>query len=202
MAKANLNTDSYINSAPVFARPILTKIRELFHQADPEIVETIKWNAPCFEHDGLVASMAAFKKHVRLSFFKGDLMGDPKKLFDQTNCSSMGSIKFTSTEDFPSEKVLLDYIRRAVQVNIDGKKQPRKRATSRPPATVPSDLAYALKKNAKARKTFESFSPSHRREYIEWITEAKREETRKRRLAQAIEWMADGKSRNWKYMKK
>ena len=202
MAKAKPNTDSYIESAPEFARPILTKIRELFHQAAPEIVESIKWGAPCFEHDGLVAGMAAFKKHVRLSFFKGGLVGDPKKIFDQTNCNSMGSIKLCSMEDFPPNKVLLAYIRRAIKVNVDGKKQPRKKKTPRPPAKVPPDLQAALKKNAKARKTFEAFSPSHRREYIDWITEAKREETRKRRLVQAIEWLSEGKPRNWKYMKK
>jgi uncharacterized protein YdeI (YjbR/CyaY-like superfamily) len=64
---------------------------------------------------------------------------------------------------------------------------------------VPQDLKSALARNAKARAAFEGFSPSHRREYVEWIEDAKRDDTRRKRLATAIEWMGEGKPRNWKY---
>ncbi|MGH8173048.1 MAG: YdeI/OmpD-associated family protein, partial [Rhodanobacteraceae bacterium] len=138
---------------------------------------------------------AAFKQHCAFGFWKGKLVVD---LSDEA-MGQFGCIAKVS--DLPSKRALTAYVRKAMALNDAGVKSPTrtKSAKAKPPTKVPDDLAALLKKNKKARATFEAFSPSHRREYVEWITEAKREETRAKRLATAIEWLAEGKSRNWKY---
>lgn len=114
----------------------------------------------------------------------------------------MGSFGcITSRKDLPNEKTLIGYVKKATALNEAGIKAPgRTKPKKRKPIEVPDYFATALKKNARARKTFEGFPPSHRREYLEWVTEAKREETRNQRLTTSIEWLAEGKARNWKYM--
>jgi uncharacterized protein YdeI (YjbR/CyaY-like superfamily) len=126
-------------------------------------------------------------------------MDDPAGLFPAAGESSMGGRKFRSADELPPDAVLLRYIRAAVALNEAGVEVPKAAKPKKPPPRLPADLAAALKKNPKARATYDAFPPSHKREYVEWITEAKQEATRQRRLATAIEWMAQGKSRNWKY---
>jgi uncharacterized protein YdeI (YjbR/CyaY-like superfamily) len=155
---------------------------------------------------GNLAGMAAFKKHVSFGFMKGPLLKDPEGLFKNAACESIFTIKATKTSELPADQVLIDYMAEAFAINEQGAKLPRSMATkkkARPP-TVPPDLAAALKqkKHQKARETFDNLSPSHRKEYIEWLTEAKREETRAKRLATTLEWLGEGKPRNWKYMRK
>jgi uncharacterized protein YdeI (YjbR/CyaY-like superfamily) len=136
--------------------------------------------------------MAAFKEHIRFGFWKGALVTGKK-----------GMERITSMKDLPPKKELIALIRKAAALNDQGVKAPRAKKSAPPkPAAPPDDLAAALKKNKKASAAFEEFSPGHRREYIDWITGAKAEETRKKRLDQAIEWIAEGKSRHWKHMKK
>jgi uncharacterized protein YdeI (YjbR/CyaY-like superfamily) len=151
---------------------------------------------PHFDYKGVMCSMAAFKAHAAFGFWKGSLViGGPRQE------DAMGHFgRITMRSDLPSAKVLGGYVKKAARLNDEGVKAPRVRP-SKPakPARAPADLAAALTKNAKAKKGYEALSPSHKREYIEWITEAKTAETRARRLAQAIEWLAQGKSRNWKY---
>jgi uncharacterized protein YdeI (YjbR/CyaY-like superfamily) len=142
--------------------------------------------------------MAAFKQHCAFGFWKADLIFERGESADKSGMGSFGSIK--SVADLPDEKTLIGYVKKAAALNeagikAPGRTQPKKRA----PIPVPDYFATALKKNAKARKTFEGFPPSHRREYLEWITEAKREETRNERMATSIKWLAEGKSRHWKY---
>jgi len=191
--------DAYIADAPEFARPILERARAVVHEACPQVEETMKWGMPTFMHAGtILAGMAAFKQHATFGFWKHALvMGEGG---ERTGMGSFG--KMTSVRDLPPRKELVALVRKAMALNEEGVKAPRarKRATSRPPAEVPPDLSEALRLDAAARETFERFPPSHRREYIEWLEEAKREETRRKRLAQAIEWLAEGKPRNWKYM--
>jgi hypothetical protein len=189
--------DTYIAKQPDFARPILEHARALVHEACPDVEETIKWGMPTFVYGGgILCGMAAFKQHASFGFWKHALVvgeGEPR--------DGMGSYgKLVSIKDLPPKKTLLAHIRKAMQLNVD-KVVPasRKAATPKPPPELPADLLAALKKNAKARKTYETFPPSAQRDYVEWITEAKREETRASRLAQAVEWMAEGKRRNWKY---
>jgi len=189
--------DAYIEKSADFAKPILRHLRDVVHEACPDVEEKMKWSFPHFDYKGMMCSMASFKEHCTFGFWKSELV-----LGDAAKEGGMGQFgRITSVEDLPARKVLMGYVKKAMQLNDEGVKPKRvqKPRKARPEVDVPEDLAAALKKNAKARATFEGFSPSHRREYVEWITEAKREETRARRIAQAVEWMAEGKHRNWKY---
>ena len=159
----------------------------------------MKWSMPHFDYKGVMCGMAAFKEHCAFGFWKSELIFDRDKQAGKSGMGSFGSIK--SLKDLPNEKTLIGYVKKAAALNeagikVPGRTQPKKRAS----IPIPDDLAAALKKNAKARQTFESFAPSQRREYLEWITEAKREGTRNQRLAQTMKWLAEGKARNWKYM--
>jgi uncharacterized protein YdeI (YjbR/CyaY-like superfamily) len=191
----NPKVDAYIAKAPPFARPILEKLRRLFHEACPGIEEQIKWGCPSFEYKGMVGGFAAFKAHATFGFWRQDVLPDPRGLFRSKG--PMGA-RVTDAAQLPSDAVLLSYIRRAVKLNESGP-PPRAKSKPKPPVEVPDDVRAALRKNPKARAAFEAFPPSHRREYVEWIVEAKRDETRRKRLATALEWMAQGKSRNWRY---
>lgn len=194
----NPAVDAYIAKAAPFARPILERVRKLFHEGCPAIEETIKWGVPSFEYRGMVGGMAAFKQHATFGLWRFAELPDPHGLFKTK--SPMGAGKFTDVSQLPPDDVLVGYIREAVKLNESGVK-PARPKKAKPPLKVPAPLMVALRKNKKALATFEAFPPSHKREYVEWIAEAKQEETRERRLATAIEWMARGKSRNWKYEK-
>lgn len=191
--------DSYISSAAPFAQPILAHLRDVVHDACPDVEETLKWSMPHFLHEGILCSMAAFKQHCVFGFHKGALIvrDDGKSL------EAMGQFgRITTISDLPPRRTLTRYVREAVRLNEEGVKVPGRRSSdSKPEPAVPEDLAAALEKSGAALATFEGFSPSHRREYIEWVTEAKREDTRKRRIATAIEWLSEGKPRNWKYVR-
>jgi hypothetical protein len=189
--------DAYIAKSADFAKPILTHLRELVHAACPDVQETIKWQTPTFDYHGLLCGMAAFKEHCTFGFWKHEL------LIGERTGEAMGSFgRITSLKDLPSDRTLSGLVRKAAKLNADGVKTPRKPAAPKPPLAVPTFLTSALKKNTAARKSFDAFSPSHKREYVEWLTEAKTEATRDKRLATALTWMAEGKSRNWKYMPK
>ncbi len=197
--KANPAVDAYIDRAPDFAQPILEKIRKAFHKASPQLEETIKWGVPYFEYRGLVGGMAAFKQHVGFGLWKSKQLDDPEGLFKGAPKASMCTTQVTHARELPTQKVLVDYIRRAVALNEAGdapSPRPRKKPIR---VTVPDDLARALARDATARRTFEDFAPSYRRDYVEWLTEAKTQATRERRLATTLEWLAEGKPRNWKY---
>jgi uncharacterized protein YdeI (YjbR/CyaY-like superfamily) len=200
MKNGSPKVDAYIEKSAEFAKPILKKIRSLYHQACPQIEETVKWGYPHFEYKGIVGSMAAFKNHAAYGFWKAKLLTDPHKLLEMMEKHSMGHGRITSVSDLPADKILIAYICEAVALNEQGTKVPARKKKARPKTIdVPADLAAALKQNKKALATFEAFSPSHKREYIDWITGAKKAETRERRLATAVEWMAEGKSQNWRY---
>jgi uncharacterized protein YdeI (YjbR/CyaY-like superfamily) len=192
----------YISSAPPFARPILNRIRKAFHFGCPELEETMKWGAPFFEYKGLLGGMGSFREHVTLTFWKGQVMSDPEGLFDEVGKSQMASIRFRALKEMPAQQVLISYVEEAAALNEKGVKAPKTPAKKKKELDVPEDLKKALARKKKARETFENFSYSHRKEYIEWITEAKREETRKKRVATTVEWLSEGKPRNWKYVKK
>jgi uncharacterized protein YdeI (YjbR/CyaY-like superfamily) len=188
--------DAYIAKSADFAKPILTYIRETVHVACPDVVETTKWSMPFFDHHGPLANMSAFKEHAALRFWKGQLVVGPGSDDDERAMGQFG--RLTSVKDLPPKKELVALIKKAAKLNEEGIKVEKKLAP-RPELPVPPELTAALAKNKKARANFEAFPPSHKREYNEWIGEAKREETRAARVAQAIEWIAEGKSRNWKY---
>ncbi len=189
--------DAYIERAAPFAQPILVRAREVVHEVCPQVGETIKWGMPTFEYaGGILCGMAAFKQHASFGFWKHALVvGDGQP---QTGMGSYG--KLVSLKDLPPKKTLVAHLKKAMKLNEDGVKAPAARKSApKPPPEAPADLVAALKKNRAAKAAYDAFPPSCKREYIEWIVEAKREETRAKRLAQAVEWMAEGKRRNWKY---
>ncbi len=204
MPVVDKRVDAYIANAAPFAQPVLTHFRSLIHKADPDVVETIKWGFPNFEsHGAVVCSMAAFKQHCTFGFWKASLMKDPNKILAIGEKASMGHLgRIETLKDLPADKILISYIKEAVKLNADGVKVARKeKSKTIAPVEIPEVVKKALKKNARALKVFEAFSPSHRKEYIEWISEAKTETTRDKRIATMIEWLEEGKSRNWKYQK-
>jgi len=197
MPTVDPRVDAYIEKSSDFAKPILNHIRKLVHRASPDIEETMKWSFPHFVHKGTVCSMASFKQHCAFGFWKQSLMEQDAFPAEKTAMGSFGRI--TSIKDLPADKVMIGLIRQAVELNENGVKVPKKAPTAKRDIEVPVDLTKALSKNKAARATFEKFSPSHKNEYIAWINEAKTEPTRNKRLATTVEWLSEGKSKNWKY---
>lgn len=204
MTKKDKRIDAYITKAQPFAQPILKHVRALVHKACPEVTETIKWGMPSFEYKGLYFGFAAFKQHCTFAFWKARLIKDPKNYLGQNKAAggeAMGNFgRVTSLKDLPPDKLIIDFLKQAKKLNDDGVKAAPKKTVSKAIRT-PAWFMDALKKNKMALITFQNFSPSHKREYLEWITEAKTEATREKRLATTLEWLAEGKSRNWKYVK-
>jgi len=202
MKNASPEVDAYIDRSPEYSRAILERVRKSFHRACPEIEETIKWGCPHFEYRGIVGSMAAFKKYVSFGFRQGKLLEDPQKLFTVMGKTAMSYRDVVDASELPADRVLVAYIRRAVALNEKRIKAPAPKRKRKPDLEVPAWFIRALKQNKKALATFEAFSASHKREYVEWLTEAKREATRRKRLATTLQWLAEGKPRNWKYLQK
>jgi uncharacterized protein YdeI (YjbR/CyaY-like superfamily) len=203
MAKKDKRIDEYIKKAQPFAQPILKHIRELVHETCPDVQETIKWGMPSFDYKGPFFGMAAFKQHAAFGFWKAALMKDPALMANAQSEAAMGhGGKITSLKDLPSDKKMIAYLEEAMELNDQGIKVPKPKREPKKEIPVPADVKKALAKNKKVSENFEKFSPSHRREYLEWIIEAKTEETREKRMATMLEWVAEGKSRNWKYERK
>jgi uncharacterized protein YdeI (YjbR/CyaY-like superfamily) len=190
--------DDYIERSAQFAKPVLRHLRKLVHKAAPGVKETMKWSFPHFDQKGTVCSMAAFKEHCAFGFWKQSLLESKAFPAEKTAMGSFGRI--TSVKDLPDDKTMLKLIHDAVRLNEDGIKVPRTRKVeSKKELVVPEYLSKALAKDKKAATTFEGFPYSCKKEYIDWITEAKTESTREKRLTQTLEWLAMGKRRNWKY---
>lgn len=196
MAATNPGVDAYIAKSPDFAKPILIHLRKLARAACPDMEETLKWRMPHFVHKGIVFGMGAFKQHCMMHFWKGELVFGKKANLD--GMGHFGQIKALS--DLPEKKLLLAHIKKAVALNESGIKKTSTRSAPKKNLITPPDFLAALNKNKKARATFEDFSYSHKKEYLQWITEAKREETRAKRIKTTIQWLTLGKPRNWKYL--
>lgn len=195
--------DKYISASAPFAQSILNHLRTLVYQACPEVEETMKWSFPHFDYRGPFVSMAAFKAHCAFPFWKAKLMPDPHTLFRERDEKAIGHFgKILFLEDLPPDKIILEYLKEAIKLNEAGVKLPSRKPTEKEKMelSVPPELKEALSLNPKALETFENFSYSNKKEYIEWITEAKTETTRLKRLKTSVEWMAEGKARNWKYL--
>ncbi|HEX8903670.1 MAG TPA: YdeI/OmpD-associated family protein [Longimicrobiaceae bacterium] len=192
--------DAYIEKSAPFARPILSHLREVVHAAVPEVQEDIKWGMPSFMYKGILCGLAAFKEHAAFNFWKHSLIVGGERPDD-----AMGSFgRITSLADLPPDEELAKYLKEAKRLNDEGVKAPKR---EKPPEekkelAVPDDLIAALETNPAAMEHFEKFSPSKRKDYIEWITDAKSDATRKKRLETAVEWISEGKGRNWKYERK
>lgn len=222
MSQTDPRIDAYIAQAAPFAQPILEHLRAVVHAACPRVEETIKWGMPSFVYGGkILCGLGAFKQHATFGFWQGAsvLGASPER-----SREAMGQFgRLTRIGDLPGKRELSKLLKQAMAlIDARGKKTTGKPAANKapagrtatsdgpasktrapkPPVVIPDDLAAAFKKNAKARATYAAFSVSQQREYVEWIESAKREQTRSSRVAQAVEWMADGKIRNWKYVAK
>jgi uncharacterized protein YdeI (YjbR/CyaY-like superfamily) len=200
MAKKDPNVDRFIREAAPFARPILKRIRSLVHRGCPQAEETIKWGMPFFMVDGkILCAVGAFKAHCNFGFWKGRSIlaadGSRAKV-------GMGQRygRITAVGELPSAKELSMYIKQGIELNakVGQAKRPATKS-AKPALRMPPDFARALRATPKANRMFADFSPSKKKEYVEWIVDAKTEETRERRMETAVEWIAQGKSRNWKY---
>lgn len=189
--------DEYIGGAPDFARPICEKLRAIVHKADGDVIEDWKWG-PNFNKNGMICGFGHFKAHVKLAFFKGALLKDPAKLLTQGegNSHSRG-VKFTSSSEI-DERSLISYVREAIALNSSGIKAPARKAM----IPVPAEFKKALAGHPKARGGFEGLTPGYRNEYVEWIVNAKRLETRAKRIESALAKLAKGESLNAKYRPK
>ena len=194
--------DSYISKSVPFAQPILIYLRQLIHESCPDVAETIKWGFPHFEYKGeILCSMASFKKHCTFGFWKASIMNDPHHVFQTVGKTAMGQMgQITNISELPKDDILIEYIKEAARLNEEGIKVPSKpKSVDTREIPVPDYFMAALNENEEALETFRNFSSSNKKEYLQWITQAKTENTRHKRLATAIEWLAEGKIRNWKY---
>jgi uncharacterized protein YdeI (YjbR/CyaY-like superfamily) len=198
--------DDYISKSAEFAKPILRHLRQLVHQANPDIKETIKWGFASFDYKGPLCSMAAFKQHCVFGFWKSKLLHDPDgHLSERANQGgeAMGNLgRITSLSDLPPDEILIGFIKEASILNDKGVKVPSPPKKEKGELVIPGYLMEELQKNSAALATFDKFSTTNKREYVDWINDAKSDETRARRLETALEWMAEGKIRNWKYVRK
>ena len=203
MGKKDKRIDHYIDRSADFAKPIMEHLRELIHQACPDVTETIKWGMPNFDYHGMMCGLASFKKHCAFVFFKASLLSDKSLMKNAKSEIAMGHLgQITSFKDLPSDSKLLKLIKEAAKVNAEGLKVERRKPIPKSAISVPADFKKYLAKSAKAKNTFNGLAPSHKRDYIEWITEAKADATRVKRMETSIAWLTEGKPRNWKYMKK
>lgn len=205
MGKRISQVDAYINKSQDFAKPILQRIRETVHKTCPDVEEQIKWGMPFFMYNGqMMCMMSSFKQHAAMGFYKASLMKDAALMENAKSESAMGHLgRLTNVKDLPPEKKLVGYIKEAMKLNEERAKLPKtKKLTEQKELVIPEYVTKALRTNKKAKAAFEAFPSSHKKEYVTWFEDAKTEATREKRIAQAIEWMSEGKSRNWKYERK
>jgi uncharacterized protein YdeI (YjbR/CyaY-like superfamily) len=208
MAAENFNrkVDAYVAKARPFAQPIITHLRKLVHSGCPEVEETIKWSRPFFEYRGVIlCNMSAFNEHCSFGFW-GQEIGTVLRKANVLRGEGMGSLgRIRDVSNLPSDKLILDWIHQAAAFVDRGEytspiaARHKVAKPKKPPHKMPAEFAKALQKNKKAIAVFAAFSPSCKREYVEWIADAKRSETREKRIATATEWISQGKQRNWKY---
>jgi uncharacterized protein YdeI (YjbR/CyaY-like superfamily) len=203
MGKKEKPVDEYISKSQDFAKPVLKHFRELVHKGCPGVEEKMKWSFPTFNYKGsIICNMAAFKQHASFGFWKASLL-KKSGVLSPSDQKAMGQFgRVTKLSDLPPDKAILAMVKEAARLNEEGVKIPKKKKAQNKELVVPDYFTKALDKNKKAKTTFDNFSPSNKKEYIEWITEAKTEVTRNKRLDTSIEWLSEGKPRNWKYMKK
>ncbi len=200
MPKTDPWVDAYIERSAEFAQPILKHIRALVHEVCPDVEEKKKWSFPHFDYKGMLCSMAAFKEHCAFGFWKQSLLETDAFPAERNAMGSFGRI--TKLADLPNDATMKKLIADAIKLNDAGIKVNKSEpASEKKELVIPEVLLEALAQNEKAAETFNGFPPSCRKEYAEWIAEAKTDATRDKRLATTLEWLAEGKRRNWKYEK-
>ena len=201
MEQYDARVDDYIENAATFAQPILRHIRNVVHAASPLITETIKWGMPFYEYKGQVCHMAAFKEHCAFGFWKVSLLDDPQGLLRRGDATAGSFGRINTIADLPSDEAIIHFVLQAMEKNEAGIKTTviKKAPTEKAKLIIPDYFEAVLNEHPTAKRTFHEFSYSHKKEYLQWITEAKTETTRQKRMDTAIEWLTEGKSRNWKY---
>ncbi|MEO7192229.1 MAG: YdeI/OmpD-associated family protein [Vicinamibacterales bacterium] len=199
MLARDQRVDRYIDKAAPWARPLLELLREAVHAGCPEAQETIKWSVPHFEYKGVFCSLAAFKQHARLHFWKTSLLRSELSAAGQAALDQLD--RMTTVDEVPNHKTLVTLVKAAARLHDAGVKVVRTRPVAKPPLVVPPFFKAALAQVPAAKAAFDEFSPSHRREYLEWVTEAKTQDTRDRRMAKTLEQLSGGKSRHWKFQR-
>lgn len=189
--------DAYIAKAAPFARPILTHLRDVIHAACPEVEEVTKWSMPFFVHRGNLCMMGAFKAHCGFGFWRAKEMPGLPEPVGEDGMGQFGRI--ASIDDLPSKAKLTSLIKTAMKLNEADIRPMRAKPAPKDALDTPADLVDALARVGDATRNFDAFSPGARREYVEWIAEARRDETRASRIATAAEWIAEGRTRHWKY---
>lgn len=198
----NPEVDAYIEKSEPFAQLILKEIRSRVHEACPEVEEVIKWQFPNFVYKGNLCSMAAFTKHCSFTFWKGKILTDPDKILTTVGKTSMGQFgKLTFVSDLPDRSVMIKYIKEAIRLNEEKITVVKKKGKAATLQAIPDEVTAAFKNNPSASSVFDAFSISNKNDYIEWIADAKRESTRQKRIQTMLEWLEEGKVRNWKYRK-
>ena len=200
MRTTDPRVDAYIDKAQEFAKPILMHLRKLVHTACPDVTETMKWSFPHFDYKGqMMCSFASFKAHCAFSFWKQQLLESSAFPKEKTAMGSFGRI--TSLKDLPDDKTMKKLISDAMKLNDEGKTVKRPVSKEKRELVVPEVLLEALARNEKAADTFNNFPYSCKKEYVQWIDEAKTDATRDKRVTTTLEWLSEGKRRNWKYEK-
>jgi len=180
-----------------FQKEYCNHLRKLIHKAMPDVKEDWKWG-PNFNVNGMVCGVWGFKDHVKLVFFKGSAMKDTYKLFNQGKENEGNrSINFSSADKIDDKKII-EYLKEAAEINRKGIKLVKKEIK----VVMPAILVKALNKDKASKTYFESLAPSHRRDYADYISQAKQEETQLRRLDKVMEMLTDKRTLNDKYMKK
>jgi uncharacterized protein YdeI (YjbR/CyaY-like superfamily) len=200
MEPHDIRVDAYIAKSADFAKPILEHLRKVVHEASPLITETIKWGFPFFDYNGPVCHMAAFKQHLAFGFWKASLLNDPQNTIKIGEATAGSFGRITTIGDLPGDDLLKDFILQAISLNEKGiSAETKKVPAEKKELIVPDYFTDVLNENPKAKEIFEKFNYSHKKEYLEWIMDAKTDATRQKRIATAIEMMNEGKSKNWKY---
>lgn len=202
MPSYDTRVDAYIANAAPFAQPVMVHLRELIHELCPDVEETQKWGVPSFEYKGMFCGFAAFKKHFTFRFWKTPLVNDPHRVLTEDQTPEGTLARVTSLEDLPSDKIIKALILDAMRLNDEGIKVPgpeRQKGVVKNEIPEPEYVSKALEEAPEALAVWKKFAPSHRKEYLEWITEAKTEATRGKRLLQMIGQLKEGKQRHWKY---
>jgi hypothetical protein len=187
----------YIAELPDWQRKHLVRVRQLIHSTEERIEEAWRGNAPHFDHQGSLIGMHAFKSCVSIWFHKGASLKDGHGLFKLTEKDAEREVRKYKIHEGESinEKAFLDLLKQALKVNAAQAGGAETKPTSRA-LVVPSDMEQVLRKDEQAWAQWEGLAASHKREYVEWITDAKQDETRKRRLAKALEMIRDGQAKN------
>lgn len=204
MTTTDPRIDAYIAKSAAFAQPVLTYLRQLIRETCPDVQETIKWGMPSFEYKGMMAGLASFKGHCAFYLWKGNIIPDPHGFLSTVGGTGMGNFgKITSLGDLPTREIIVYYLQEAMRLNEEGIQVPKdKTKAAKKASETPQELLEALKQSPAAQLTYDNFPPGQKREYDEWIADAKTDATRQKRLKDAIQWMSEGKIRNWKYVKK